>query len=199
MNMMDFSNMPFDPSKKGILIENYPELAEYPEFKDKKNDILLKLAFSITDQNSPFVIKYKNYTGIVTAACDYFGCSDKLLSELVMCAVTDDTSRIMQMQSRYFILFNNWEYQTFWDLMFRYHENSLVIRTPLNPADKDYERKSELKGKIGNSQMELQKNLVSYENQIFPNNTNLKKVITIHTAKIINWPERMAKDYSSPE
>ena len=94
---------------------------------------------------------------------------------------------------------NQWEYNTWYDLMYQYHENSLVLRTPLDPSEKDYEKKSETKQKIRIHQMSLQKDLVQYESQIFPSQTNTKKVITKQVAKITNWPERMAKNYSAPQ
>lgn len=196
---MDFSLLPYDVSKPGLLIENYPQLKYYEEFSDPKNDKLLKLVALITDENSPFVKSEKSFTGIVVASCKYLDINDQLFIEsLIMGYGGNDVDTVFDMQCSYFRHLNNWEYNTWYDLMFQYHENSLVLRTPLNAADRDYEKKAETKQKIRNHQVELQKTLVQYENQIFPSATNIKKVITKHVSKVTNWPEKMAREKPAP-
>ena len=192
---MDLTALPYDVSKPGLLIENYPELKYYEEFDHAGRDLFLKLVVLITDENSPFVRAEKNFVGILSAACNYLKIDDhKLISDIVTGWPNPDAETIFSMQCAYFRHNNNWEYNTWYDLMFQYHENSLVLRTPLNASDKDYEKKAETKQKIRNHQVELQKTLVQYENQIFPRSTNIKKVITKHVAKVTNWPEKMAKE-----
>lgn len=192
---MDFEKLPYDISRPGLLVENYPELTYYGEFSDPADDKLLKLVVLITDENSPFVRSEKSFTGIVTSACNYLGLGDPYFIDLLVTGhSSEETDKVFSMQCAYFRHLNNWEYNTWYDLMFQYHENSLVLRTPLNASDKDYEKKAETKQKIRNHQVELQKTLVQYESQIFPTNTNTKKVITKHVAAITNWPERMARE-----
>lgn len=196
---MDFSALAYDISKPGLLIDNYPELKYFEEFSDPKDDLLLKLVVLITDENSPIVRLEKNFTGIVVGACKYLKIEDNFLIEcLIMGYGHDDVDKVFNMQCSYFRHTSNWEYNTWFDLMFQYHENSLVLRTPLNASDRDYEKKAETKQKIRNHQIELQKTLVQYENQIFPSGTNIKKVITKHVSKVTNWPEKMAREKPAP-
>lgn len=198
--IMNFADLVYDVSKPGLLIDNYPELKYFDEFSDPADDQLLKLVVLMTDENSPIVRVEKNFTGIVSAACKYLKITDQnFIESLVMGYGSEEIDRVFTMQCAYFRHLNNWEYNTWFDLMFQYHENSLVLRTPLNASDRDYEKKAETKQKIRNHQLELQKTLVQYENQIFPQATNIKKMITKHVAKVTNWPERMAKDYSAPQ
>lgn len=192
---MDFSKLPFDVSKPGLLIDNYPELLEYPLFSEPDNDLLLKFVILITDENSPIVRREKSFDRIVAAAASYLNMKDEYLLQGLFAGMGgENAEKVFNMQCTYFTLFNNWEFQTWYDLMFQYQENSMVLRTPLNPADRDYEKKAETKQKIRNHQVELQKTLVQYENQIFPVGTNIKRVITKHVAKVTNWPEKMAKE-----
>lgn len=192
---MNFTDLAYDVSKPGLLIDNYPELKYFDEFSDSADDTLLKLVVLITDENSPIVKTEKNFTGIVTAACKYLTIEDGVFIEsLIMGYGGEEVDKVFNMQCSYFRHLNNWEYNTWYDLMYQYHENSLVLRTPLNAADRDYEKKAETKQKIRNHQVELQKTLVQYENQIFPAGTNIKKVITKHVSKVTNWPEKMAKE-----
>lgn len=196
---MDFSLLPYDVSKPGLLIDNYPQLKYYEEFSDPANDKLLKLVVLITDENSPFVRSEKSFTGIVASSCKFLEITDEnFIQSLIMGYGSDDIDIVFEMQCSYFRINNNWEYNTWYDLMYQYHENSLVLRTPLNAADRDYEKKAEIKQKIRNHQVDLQKTLVQYENQIFPSGTNIKKVITKHVSKVTNWPEKMAREKPAP-
>lgn len=197
---MEFNLLRFDPSKPGKLIDNYPELLEYKQFSNPEDDIFLKLAILISDEQSPFVRKERNFRGIVVTAGDYLGIPESIQDDLINGNLTDIVGKIIDMQSVYFAMFNNWEYQSWWDMCFQYHRNSLLLRTPIDFSDKDYEKKSETTQKIRIHQKSLQADLIQYENLIFPAGTNLKKIISSNAAKkITNWPERMAKDYSAPQ
>lgn len=193
--MMDFSSMIYDVSKPGLVIEHYPDLENYPEFSNPDKDLLLKFAFLISDEQSPFVRAEKNFTGIVAATAAYLNIDDHdFLTSVIAGYGNRDADDVFNMQCTYFRMLNNWEYNTWYDLMYQYHENSLVLRTPLNATDKDYEKKAETKQKIRNYQVELSKTIIQYEAQIFPSATNVKRVITKHVSKITNWPEKMARE-----
>lgn len=197
---MEFGLLQFDPSKPGKLIDNYPELLEYKQFTNPEDDIFLKLAILISDEQSPFVRKERNFRGIVVTAAEYLGIPETIQDDLIYGNLTDKVAKIIDMQSVYFAMFNNWEYQSWWDMCFQYHRNSLLLRTPIDFSDKDYEKKSETTQKIRIHQKSLSADLIQYENLIFPAGTNIKKIVSKEAAKkITNWPERMAKDYSAPQ
>lgn len=195
----DFSKLTFDITKEGYLIDNYPELSDYPYFTNENNDIYAKLVVLITDEFSPFVRKNKEFKGIVEDACDYLSIKDSVLIRDILMFNSDneEVAKIYAMQDIYFRHVSKWEFNLWYDLMWQYHENSMVLRTPVDPGAKDYERRTETKQKIRASQIELQKQLINYESIIFPKGSNIKKVITQNVAKVTNWPERMAK--SKPE
>ena len=97
---MNFDTLPYDISRPGLLIENYPELAEYSQFSDKKDDIYVKLAILITDENSPIVRLEKNFKGIVAAACSYLKIEDnQFVESLILGASTNETNKVFNMQS----------------------------------------------------------------------------------------------------
>lgn len=195
---MDFSALQFDPSRPGKLIENYPELLEYKQFTNVADDLFLKLAILISDEESPFVKKERNFRGIVVTASDYLGIPETIQDDLINGNLTETVAKIIDMQSVYFMMFNNWEYQSWWDMCFQYHRNSLLLRTPIDFSDKDYEKKSETTQRIRIHQKSLQADLIQYENLIFPKGTNVKKVVSKDTAKkLTNWAEKMAKEKPS--
>lgn len=192
---LDFSKLPYDVSKPGLVLENYPELLDFEQFSDPEDDQLLKLAILITEEQSPFVQKEREFTGIVTGACAYLNITNtNFISDLITGYPSKDVSKVFGMQSLYFRMLNKWEYNTWYDYMYQYHENSMVLRTPLNSSDDKYEAKAKTKQEIRKHQKDLTKDLIAYEGQIFKTNTNIKKVLTKHAAVITNWPEKMAKD-----
>ena len=193
---MDLSTLTYDISLPGLVIDNYPELKDYSAFQNPKDDIYLKLAILMTDENSPIVKREKQFKGIVESACSYLKIENE---EFVYALLLNNTRnkeavKVFSLQDAYFRLTNNWEFQTWYDLMYLYHENSILIRTSVDPGDKAFEAKSKIKQDIRKSQLDLQKNIVAYENQLFPRGTNIKKVLTQHVAKVTNWPERMARE-----
>lgn len=193
---LDFSKITFDVTKEGYLIDNYPELADYPFFTNENNDIYAKLVVLITDEHSPFVRKNKNFKEIVEDSCDYLRITDSdfIIDLIVGNSTNTEVDKVMKMQDTYFRHVNKWEYNIWYDLMYQYHENSMALRTPVDIKAKDYERRVEVKQKVRAAQIGLQKELINYENIIFPKGTNIKKVVTQQVVKITNWPERMAKD-----
>lgn len=201
---MDFSKCSYDVSKPGLLIENYPELSDFRDFQDPADDVYLKLAVLISDEESPFVRKEKDFTKIITKACDYLKIDDfEFINSLVVGSSIHESANKEADKVRRFVhlLFtnqNNWAYQTWFNYLFFFHESSLVIRTPLNPDDPKYEEKAKKKQDMLKQLPELQKTLVAYEQQIFPN-TKIKQIVTQQTAKVTYWPEKMAKNYSAPQ
>lgn len=199
---MDFSKLRYDISKPGFLIDNYPELGEFREFTKQTDDIYLKLAVLISDEESPFVRTEKDYTKIIIRSCEFLKIDDfDFIQALVMGSSMLDSAnnqadKVRQFVHLLFTTLNNWAYQVWYNMMFSFHESSLVIRTPLSPDDKDYETKAGKKQVMLKQMPTMQKDLVNYEAQIFPN-TIVKKIVTQKTAVITNWPEKMAKDKPS--
>ncbi len=193
--VLDFSKCPYDISLPGLLLEHYPDLLQYHQFNDPDDDKLLRLAIAITEELSPFVQKEREFTSIVTSACAYLKITNtEFISDLIQGTPNFDVDKVFSMQAMYFRMLNKWEYNSWYDHMYQYHENSMVLRTPLNSADDKYEAKSKTKQEIRKHQKELTKDLIAYEGQIFLANTNIKKVLTKHAAVITNWPEKLAKD-----
>ena len=191
---MDFSKMVYDVSKAGLLIVSYPELGDNRAFMNPEDDLYLKLAVLISDEESPFVRKEKDYTRIITGACDYLNITDfDFIQALAIGNYHAEAEKVRQFVHLLFTSLNNWAYQVWYSMMFSFHETALVIRTPLSAEDKDYEAKALKKQAMLKQMPSMQKDLVNYEAQIFPN-TIVKKIVTAQTAKVTNWPEKMAKE-----
>lgn len=200
MNQESFSKLTYDVSKPGLLIENYPELKDYPQTSNPEDDLYLKLVVLITDQNSPFIVKNKNFPATVYDACDYLKISDTDFIERIVSGYhNEETVKVFNMQSFYFRLFNNFEYENWYTMIVLFHKNGVLIRTGADPDDKRYEEKMSVIQKVMAEHQTLLANINKYEQMIFPLSTNSKRVITKQVAKITNWPERMAKGYSAPQ
>lgn len=188
-----FSKMRYDVSKPGLLIRNYPELEDFREFKNPLDDELLKLAVLISDENSPFV-KEKDYMRIVLSACDYLKITDNdFTKKLIVGGDSGKADKVRKFVHLLFTTENNWAYQSWYNFLYAYHESSLVIRTPLDPSESKYEERAKNKQVLLKQLPSMQRDLISYEQQIFPNSI-VKQIVTQQTAKVTNWAEKMAKE-----
>lgn len=195
---MDFSKLTYDPSKPGLLVDNYPEISEYEIYSDPNDDVYIKLVILITDENSPFVIKHKNFPAIVEDVCFFLNITDtEFIIRLISGDHNDETVKVFNMQSFYFRLFNRFEYENWYSMIMLFHKNGVLIRSGADPDDRRYEEKMSVIQKVMSEQMNLLNNIKNYESQIFPTHTNIKKVISKQVARITNWPEKMAKEKPS--
>lgn len=197
---MDFSKLTYDITKPGLLIDNYPELKEYQIYAEPNDDIYVKFVVLITDENSPIVIKHKNFPAIVEDACFYLKITDAdFIVRMISGEHSEETAKVFNMQSFYFRLFNRFEYENWYSMIMLFHRNGVLIRSGADPEDKRYEEKMGVIQKVMTEQMNLLNNIKNYEDQIFPSQTNTKKVISKQMAKTTSFPEKYAKNYSGPQ
>lgn len=195
---MDGSKLKYDISTlkgKQKVIEAFPELAEFTEFANPKHDLHLKITILITDDGSPFLQKERDFNKIVDKVFDYLAIKDRPLKDaLKIGRTTLDTAIIYEMQYKYFMLLDNAAYLTWYSLFSFFHEMNMFMRTPLDPSDSKYEEKFIKKKTIMKELGPTQKELSDYERLVFQN-TQIKKIVTKQIAKMINYPEKMARVY----
>lgn len=166
MKNIDTSKMRYNPDSVlsgKTVIDKYPELSEYIEFSDKKNDKLLRVALFATDQESPFVkLEREDYEKRLTKIFEHLSIVDnKLLSDLSLGA-----NQIYEgMINRFFMQTDNLAY-VMWSnklRMFHYIGISLRKAPDLNNMVADMQKRSVLDTSLKN----IYNDLVDYEAQVF--------------------------------
>jgi hypothetical protein len=189
---MDTSKMKYDIGlvKKGqLMIDAFPELLEYKEFSDPKNDRLIRIAFFATDENSPFVKKYRdNFPNKLKAIFMHDNIHDDGLMENILLNKDATYSSIV---NRFFIQVDNLAYGIWSNMLFNFHMIGIALREP--PSITNMTAEMDKRAKLQNQQAELLEKLATYEAQIFPDATT-RKILRKEVAKILTLPERYAQD-----
>jgi hypothetical protein len=189
---MDFSLLRYNvttvsPNKK--VIDVFPVLKEYKEFNNPKNDSLLRIAILATDENSPFLTKYRDdYERRMNAIFDFLKIKDAKLLERVMDLDDIDYSSII---NRYLMLMDNIAYNIWYNMLHNFHMIGYVLRQPPDMSDlvKDMNNRAILQAQ----QVKIHPQLVALEAEIFPDAV-VRKIARKEVAKIIQIPERYAQD-----
>lgn len=177
--------------KDQFVIDHFPELADYKEFSDKENDLILRIAFFATDEGSPFLKKERDdYEKRITAILEYLKVDDsELLNEIVI-NVNQAYSSIV---NRFFTLCDNLAYVMWSNMLFNFHMIGVALRQ--TPDMKNLTVEMDKRAKLQSQQADLHEKLISYEAQIFAD-TATRKMIRKEVAKIIQFPEKMAMEKS---
>lgn len=205
MSAYDFSKLKYDISKvptNEFVVDHFPELADYHEFSDKKEDALLRWVILAVDDGSPFFV-HRDFEERSKAVYKYLKLDIPQLSEYISGDLMFMNSKLnvenknfrIKISSKifkFFIVLDKSAYMTWYSLWFSFQENNAFLQIPLDPEDNKYEDKMEKKGKIRSKLPEDQKQLSDFEKQIF-GDSGIKSIVTKQSAKSINFPERMAK------
>lgn len=191
---LDTSKMKYDIGlvKKGqLMTEAFPDLLEYKEFKDPKNDKLLRIAFFATDENSPFVRKYRdNFENKIKAIFMHEDIVDDGLMDNILLNKEATYSAIV---NRFFIQVDNLAYGIWSNMLFNFHMIGIALREP--PSITNMTAEMDKRAKLQNQQAELLEKLATYEAQIFPD-AGTRKILRKEVAKILTLPERYASEKS---
>jgi len=188
------SEMQYDPSRatKGQkMIDVYPELAEFKEYKETSNDKLMRIAFWATDEKSPFLKKERdNYENRIKEIFLHEGIDDKHLLESIVLNKNLTYSSIV---NRFFIQVDNLAYGIWSNMLFNFHMIGIALRRP--PDIDDLTNEMDKRAKLQTQQAALHEKLVAYEAQIFTD-MGTRKIMRKEVSKIITIPERFAVDKS---
>ncbi len=183
----DISDIPTD----SYVIDKFPELADYKEFADKKDDLLLRIAFFSTDEGSPFLKKYRDdYEKRIVAVFEYLSLTDKKLLDKILINSHNKYSEIV---NRFFVLCDNLAYVMWSNMLFNFHMTTVALRR--TPDEDKMTEEMDKRAKLQQQQKKIHEDLVAYESQIFPD-TNTRKIVRKEAAKILQFPELMAQDKS---
>lgn len=176
-----------DLGKNQTVISKYPELAEHNEFKDPKNDTLLRVAMFCTDEKSPFVkLEREDYERRLVKVFQYLGViDDGLMIELSL-----GKNKIYEnMVNRYFMICDNLAY-VMWSnkvRMFHYIGMSLRKAPDLDNMLTDMTNRAKLDTQLKT----IYNDLVEYESQVFtdiPTRNKIRKQL----AKLLQPAEQFA-------
>jgi len=174
------------PAKKTV-IDKYPELAEYSEFKDPKNDNLLRVAIFATDEKSPFVkLEREDYEKRLIKIFQHLGIvDDGLLINLSL----GKNMIYENMVNRYFMLCDNLAYVMWSNKLRMFHYISISLRQApdMNNIVSDMTNRAKLDTQLKN----IYNDLVEYEAQIFtdiPTRNKIRKQL----AKLLQPAEQYA-------
>lgn len=198
MSELDFSNMTYDVTAIGNknIIDAYPELADYEEFQDPKDNDLLKWVVILSDTNSPFMLSHKNFFKRGKAVYDYLKLKDNDLLEYIKDELPISKGhfrvKVQSMIYKYFIVMDENSYTTWLSLFLSFHELNMFSQIRLDFNDDKYEQKFKIREDILKQLPMKQKQLMEYEKVVF-GDTKIKGIVAKQEAKVISWPEKMAK------
>lgn len=197
---MDFSNLKYDISKvpaKENVIDHFPVLADHDEFSDKSDDGLLRWVILYVDPSSPFFTAYKSdFEQKALSIYKHLKLDYPPLLRYIKGEYIDRKDRIAieSMIFKFFILVDKDTYNTWFSKWSFVQEMNAFLRMQIDPLDKSYEQKFAQKQKISSALSAEQKELANYERQVF-GDSKVKQIAVTESAKITNWPEKMALTY----
>lgn len=186
--MIDGSEMKYNPSalEEGQkMIDLYPQLLDYKEYKNPSDDKLLRIAFWATDEKSPFLKKERdNYENRIRAIFMHEGIVDDGLMESIVLNKEPKYSAIV---NRFFTQIDNLAYGIWSNMLFNFHMIGIALRRP--PDLDSLTAEMDKRAKLQNQQAELLEKLVAYESQIF-SDMGTRKILREEVSKIITIPEK---------
>lgn len=190
--MVSGADMKYDPSataKGQKMIELYPDLLDYKEYKDPSDDKLLRIAFWATDEKSPFLKKDRdNYDNRIKAIFLHEGIVDDGLLENI---ILNKDSKYSAIVNRFFTQVDNLAYGIWSNMLFNFHMIGIALRRP--PDLDSLTGEMDKRAKLQNQQADLLEKLVKYESQIFPDAAT-RKILRKEVSKILTIPERYSQE-----
>lgn len=196
---LDFSKLKYDISKVPTgkcVIDVYPELAEYKEFSQRKDDNLVRWVILLVDDQGPFFKMHTDFQERAKAVYNHLSLTCRTLKSYIDGNIDDDVFRI-DINSKiykFFILLDKHSYTAWYTIWSNFQETNAFLQIPIDPLDDAYEAKFEKKQKISEKLPAMQTQLAQYEKLIY-GDTKIKQIVVNQVAKMTNWPEKMAKVY----
>jgi len=202
---MDFSKLKYDISQvpaDEYVIDHFPALADYSEFEDKCDDSLLRWVVLFVDPESPFFSTYKSdFEQKAKSIYKYLKLEDELLWGYIN--GTNKINRVTEIFRlsieakifKFFILIDKDTYNVWFSKWSFVQEMNAFLRIQIDPSDKSYEQRFAQKQKTSSALAVEQKELAAYEKQVF-GDSKIKQIAITESAKVVNWPEKLALIYT---
>ncbi len=197
---LDFSKLKYDISKVPAgkcVIDVFPELADYKEFSERKDDKVTRWIILLIDDQSPFFKMHNDFHERAKAVYKYLELDHKLLKAYIDGEIGDEEREnrfridVNGKIFKFFILLDNHSYLAWYTIWSNFHDTIAFLQIPIDPLDDQYEAKFEKKQKIGEKLPAMQGQLAHYEKLVF-GDTKIKQIAVNQVAKITNWPEKFA-------
>lgn len=191
----DMSNclIDFTTCSPGVkLIDQFPELSAFPEFRDA-SDQEIRIGIALADINSPF-LKIKDVKMRITALFEFLEIGIKTLTnqELFREVELYKHKRIIPAACRYIQLQNNHDYASWWSLNMAFYE---LQRESTEPRKESEDRKKYVreKAEISTEMDRISAKLKQYEASLFKDVRMKQAAVEAELQKIYTYPEKHAE------
>jgi len=186
---MSYEKLEYNPTVSGLLIDKYPDLEKYVEFKGKLGDKLLRFCILYFDEESPF---YKNRD----LDDRKNKCYEAAKADLeVRNEVEGNGSRFVQIALRWFKLHNTYVFEEWISRKMDFHENNSYLSMSLasfGDMEKAIQRKTEIKKNLETDRAAL----LNLENSLFKDEKS-RQLLTkaVNEANLGSYAERNARNF----
>jgi len=201
---MDFSKLKYDISQvpeDEYVIDHFPALADYAEFENCDEDALIRWVILFVDPESPFFSTYKSdFEQKAKSIYKYLKLNDEFLNGYINGNLQKNAESekfrlsLESMIFKFFIIIDKDTYNVWFSKWSFVQEMNAFLRIQIDPSDKSYEQKFSQKQKISQALGSEQKELAAYEKQVF-GDSKIKQIAVAESAKVTNWPEKLALKY----
>lgn len=202
-DLFDFSGMNYNPSCKGRIVDEYPELKLYPEFMEMPYDSCLcmvpsdfdpeqcidqvvKFAFAYASRESPlFRIKdmaERRRLGEIIAGC---GDNARLCIELR----DDSYSKILYRVYKLECAYDLQEYMSSVELL---HNWTMMLRSSVEDSPAIIEKQIKVRAELPKLRLDIE----AMEKNLFADKQAAQEFVTVRDAsELVGYAERMARQY----
>lgn len=187
--LVDFTLCP-----KGVkLTEHFPELTAFEEFTNVLNDNELRIAFAISDLNSPF-LKIKEVDIRIKSLFEFLdiGLKTQANRELFDQVVTYRHKRIIDACCRHIQRQNNHVYASWWTLNIAFYDLQREAAMPRKTGS-DAVSGAKEKSFFALEMDKVAKKLAEYEPQIFKDFRLKQAAVDRELIKLVTFPEKFAE------
>ena len=186
----DFTKLRYDLStvpEGKLVIEVFPELAEYEEFAAEWDDSMLRIVILSVDDGSPFVKLYRDdYERRISKIFDFLNLKNPELKQQIL---SGKSSVYNKMVSKFLMILDNLAYINYHSLLTHFHFMNAFLRQPPDFSSENMDRRV----KVEHALPATHKRLIEMEQEFFPD-AHTRKIVKKQIAKIIQFPERFAQE-----
>lgn len=195
---LDFSEMEYDPTVEGKMVDVYPELSVYEEFTIPNSvgydtlDSLVRYCLLWLDEDSPFY-RVKDLVEKTTVCIKHAKCGTEAIKE-----IESDGPDYRKVLLRVLRLSNNYLFDEWWSRKLAYHSDTLYLSAKLDPGNE--EKMVAAKIKIKASLTQDRETLLDLESSLFKDKKT-KKAVTkaANEASLDGYAERFSVNFFEEE
>lgn len=190
--LIDFTTCPSNVR----LVEHFPQLSAYPEFKNIFDDNEIRIAIAISDIESPF-IKIRENELRLQALFEFLDIGLKTIQkkEFFNQVLEYKHPRIFPACSRYIQMINNHDFASWWMLNVAFYD---LHKESIKPREKDQELRSYVRAKsdVAQEMDKISTKLKDYEARLFRDTRMKQAVVELELKKIVTFPEMLAEEFN---